>query len=504
VAQPWKLLVYLAGDNTLYSNAQISFHEIVASTFDSSIETIVQIDGPSAQLSTRYRCAQGTKEVIWEAPDGYTSDRSIRLTDFLKASITAPIEPKRIFLVLWGHGAGLDHVYFYDNPSQNGAPASAPVAKPRAQAAPATAAQTNPIHFTAHEVLNGGNANRYVSDVSLARILDGVARSIGRKVDVVGFDACMMAMAEVIYEMRNSTSVVVASDEEVPAGSWPYAAILADLARCSGMDAGTLSTAIVGRYLEQYSTRGPTERVSLSAFDLDGCGSLAVGMTNLVNTLSPSVADGVIRRKVLRARDSSRTPDMVTYIDLGVFCRELTESFDKSHPAYQAAQDVLQALVDSPYLTYHRDFDQGDAFDAFGAAIYFPEKLSPSGRDLQEVAAANNQAVGHAVPDGPIVAGKKFPPGGDKFPPGGDKFPPGGDKFPPGGDKFPPGGDKFPPGGDKFPPGGDKFPPGGDKFSGGGPQISGYEILWDRYVELEFNHATGWSDFIEKVIAAGY
>src|SRR6202034_927842 len=154
MVQPWKLLLYLAADNTLYNDAQVSLHQITAASLFSDIETILQIDGPSAELSPRFRCHQGRKELIWEAPDNYTGDRSIRLADFLKASITAPIEAKRIFLVLWGHGAGLDHVYFYDNPSQNGVPASAPAAKPRAQAAPpAPVAQSNPIHFTAHEVL---------------------------------------------------------------------------------------------------------------------------------------------------------------------------------------------------------------------------------------------------------------------------------------------------------------------------------------------------------------
>ena len=147
MVQPWKLLVYLAGDNTLYNDAQYSLHEIVASTFDSSVETIVQVDGPSAQLSTRYRCANGTKQVIWEAPDGYTTDRSARLTDFLKGTITAPIEPRRIFLVLWGHGAGLDHVYFYDNPSQNGAAGARPAPQARA-AQPAIAPSLDRITLT--------------------------------------------------------------------------------------------------------------------------------------------------------------------------------------------------------------------------------------------------------------------------------------------------------------------------------------------------------------------
>jgi hypothetical protein len=197
----------------------VSLHQITAASLFSDVETIVQIDGPSAQLSSRIRCHQGKRELIWEAPDNYTGDRSIRLAEFLKASITTPTEPKRVFLVLWGHGAGLDHVYFYDTPNQQDkAPPESSPAAPSAPTAPPqrTCEESNPIRFTAHEVLNGGDANRYVSDVSLAGILDNVAMSIGRKIDLLGFDACFMAMTEVLHEMRNSTDMVVASDEEIP------------------------------------------------------------------------------------------------------------------------------------------------------------------------------------------------------------------------------------------------------------------------------------------------
>jgi cysteine peptidase C11 family protein len=484
MVQPWKLLVYLAADNTLYNDAQVSLHQITAATFFSDIETIVQIDGLSAQLSSRYRCHQGRKELIWEAPDGYTGDRSIRLTEFLRASITAPTEPKRIFLVLWGHGAGLDHVYFYDTPNrQNSAPIAAAPPTPPTTAAPtnASAAEPNPSIFTPHEVLNSGNANRYVSDVSLARILDNVAMSIGRKIDLLGLDACMMAMAEVLHEMRNSTEMVVASDEEIPSGSWPYAAVLGDLARFPGMDTSTLSTVIVTRFLEAYSTPDQATRVSLSTFNLAGCGPLASEITNLVKVLSPLVDDGIMRRKILRARDSSRTADEVTYIDLGAFCSELAESFGKNHPVHESAQSVLRVITGNPWLIYHRDFEENEAFAAYGAAIYFPEKLAPQATDLSNFAAQNNMAIDTSIPDGPLVDGKKFPPTSRKFPPTSRKFPPTSRKFPPTSRKFP-----------------------GGSQQDSGPQIDGYEILWDHYIELQFNKVTGWSTLIEKLIAAGY
>jgi hypothetical protein len=106
------------------------------------------------------------------------------------------------------------------------------------------------------------------------------------------------------------------------------------------------------------------------------------------------------------------------------------------------------------------------------------------------------------VPDGPIVAGKKFPPTSGKFPPTSGKFPPTSGKFPPTSGKFPPTSGKFPPTSGKFPPTSGKFAGGSQQDSG--PQIDGYEILWDHYDQLQFNKVTGWSGLIEKLIAAGY
>jgi hypothetical protein len=127
---------------------------------------------------------------------------------------------------------------------------------------------------------------------------------------------------------------------------------------------------------------------------------------------------------------------------------------------------VLRVLTGNPWLTYHRDFEESEAFAAYGAAIYFPEKLSPQVSDLVDFATENNMAIDTSVPDAPIVDGKKFPPTSRKFPPTSRKFPDGSQQD-------------------------------------SGPQIDGYEILWDRYIELQFNKVTGWSSLIEKLIAAG-
>ena len=84
--QPWKFLIYIAADNVLYENAQVSLREITDSTLLGDVEIIAQIDGPIAAMASRYKCEKGGKRLIWVAPENYPADRGDRLRDFLNAA----------------------------------------------------------------------------------------------------------------------------------------------------------------------------------------------------------------------------------------------------------------------------------------------------------------------------------------------------------------------------------------------------------------------------------
>jgi hypothetical protein len=57
--------------------------------------------------------------------------------------------------------------------------------------------------------------------------MDEAAKIIGHKVDVIGFDACLMAMVEVGHELTNSVNVMIGSEETEPARGWPYDLMMA-------------------------------------------------------------------------------------------------------------------------------------------------------------------------------------------------------------------------------------------------------------------------------------
>ena len=530
--QPWKFLVYIAADNVLYEDAQVSLREIADSSLFSDVEITVQVDGPTEAMATRYKCEKGSKRLIWEAPENYTADRGDRLRDFLNAAAGNCNGHQRILLVLWGEGAGLDHVWFYGDPTGKTANSNNLVKPGEDPHRLVKAMQA--IKGVPNDVLDGQNANLYVKDIELGTILHEFSRKIGRRIDILGFDACLMAMAEICYEVRASVSMVVGSDEQIPKESWPYELILRDLARFPGMNANTLSTLIVSRYVEKYSVPGRTDRVSLSAMNLAGSDELASAMGRLVDAFNAVANDVACKRRIFRARDASRSANEACYIDFGVFCQELMESFDEHTPVHASAKMVLFVLKNHAYIQYHRDVGEDGSFDPYGLSLYFPEVLPPDAEGLEAAAAEFTMATRTAL------GGKKDPPHSGKDPGSGMKDPPHSGKDPGSWMKDPPHSGKDPGSGMKDPPhsgkdpgswmkdpphsgkdpgsemkdpphsgkdpgSGRKDPPHSGKDPSGaspsGMQITSYYILWDSYVPLEFNKATGWSTFLERVLA---
>jgi len=161
--------------------------------------------------------------------------------------------------VLWGHGAGLDHVYLYNDPQDELPHFLEPEIndeKEQVEIEGGTLSTEkawsgwHPAGADAFDILNSddAHANRYLSDIRLGGILAGFANRLGHKIDLLGFDACLMGLAEIFHELSPAVALAVGSDEELPKGSWPYDSIFGDLTRFPGMDACTLSAVFPSQY----------------------------------------------------------------------------------------------------------------------------------------------------------------------------------------------------------------------------------------------------------------
>ncbi|MBB5059668.1 hypothetical protein HDF16_004394 [Granulicella aggregans] len=431
MSEPWKILMYIAADNSLFDHALVSLRQTIEASRLGTSEILVQFDGPDQDSAARFRVAGGRKAVEWEAPAGYTADRAKRLEHFLdwaaeddkKSAGKSPI-----FLVLWGHGAGLDHVYVY-------ATASAPT-------------DALPPKAGVKDFFDAGDANIYVKDIALARVFRDFTKKIGRKIDVLGLDACLMGLAEIAHEVRESVEIMVSSDEDIPDASFPYREIVGAMETNSSLDGKTLAQLIVDKYVATYNPAKDTTAVSLSALELSTCDAFAAEFKSLVKALLAGLTEETSENRIVRAREFSRTQSEPTYIDLFVFLTELTESFDRSSDIYRHAGNSLHHL----YILHHRAAPKDEMINSHGLAIYFPKNLDP-----EQVAAASPTIF----PVQPAASETLPAPQG-----GGVKTPP----------HIP---DKS-----VLLPGGATLP------------IKSYQILWSEYIKLEFNRTTGWSTLV--------
>ncbi|MDB5099168.1 MAG: fibronectin type protein [Cyanobacteria bacterium RYN_339] len=119
--------------------------------------------------------------------------------------------------------------------------------------------------------------------------LAGALASAG-KIDVLSFDACLMATAEVAFELRNAAKVLVASEDESFALGMNYDVTLAALAKQPQVDALAMSRDMVLRANRKGSdARLPT----ISAIDL----SKAEGVKGAVDQLAVALLKALPKQK---------------------------------------------------------------------------------------------------------------------------------------------------------------------------------------------------------------
>ena len=134
-------------------------------------------------------------------------------------------------------------------------------------------------------------ANRAVcwdeSSSSDCLYMDEVQQAVtGKGLTVIGFDACLMGMIEVAYEIRNKASYMIASEQSEPGDGWDYTGFLNAFKASSNRSALDLCSAVVDTYGTFY---GDTSETTLSAVDL----SKIDGLFSALNTFAQSLYNSV-------------------------------------------------------------------------------------------------------------------------------------------------------------------------------------------------------------------
>jgi hypothetical protein len=377
----WTVLAFLAGDNNLENALLDDFNEMErVGSRPGSVEILAQMDRPGG--ARRYYVTRDTNpqrigsKLLADMGPTNTGDPRV-LEDFI--GFGARSFPSRAtMLVLSNHGSGC-----YVPASmlhRHGAPSRRELltrATPRLRRAlfHTTRARLLQLEPASRGIAYDDGSADCLDNRELKEVLRHAHATLGRKVDVVGMDACLMTMLEVAYQIRDHAQILVGSEEVEPGNGWPHDAILRDLTARPAMGSVDLASTIVRRYVESY--QGTGAEATQSAIDLSRLDDIVTTVDTLAARLLASLRSRDLQAAVHDAwRRTLRFFDNF-YVDVHDFAGNLAAA-TTARDVRAACADVQHAIegTTSPIIAQAHAGARLRA--AAGLSIYFPPFRNPS------------------------------------------------------------------------------------------------------------------------------
>ena len=222
------LLIYMCGSDleSRFGEASKNIAEMQEAEIDESVNVIVQTGGSkswkdtkiSAQSTDRYLIRNGEKQLIGRNTVRQNFGESQTLADFIAFGV-AEYPADSYGLILWNHGAGSIKGVCFD--------------------------------------ANFGNDGLTLPEMKEA--LASTQSKIGKKIEFIGFDACLMATYDVACVLEPYANYMIASEELEPSSGWDYKTLI------SRLGADSFYSDVLNAYAEKQSSKAT---YTLSAIDL--------------------------------------------------------------------------------------------------------------------------------------------------------------------------------------------------------------------------------------------
>lgn len=379
----WTFMIYLAGDNSLSSAADKDLIEMRAVGSTPEVNVVTQLDNAGNRGTTRVliqRDGAGERpESIGETDSGSPAV----LSDFISwAAARYPAD--RYALVLWSHGsawepAELDRVA--REAEARGYTSREANQRSASQLARAFFRSSLQRVFrlptpAERAVCFDDGSGHSLDTIELGAVLERAAATLGRPIDLLGMDACLMSNIEVAYQARPFVRFLVASEELEPADGWPYDAVLRRLTAQPDLPTSELAAHIAEAYVRSYVDRQHAGPVTQAALDLSRLDHVVAPLDHLAEALlavMPEAAGQIwnAQRKVARFHNS-------TLWDIRQLAEELARITGVG-AVRLAAEEVLGATragADRCVLTMQSH--GASVARCGGLSIYMPPLVAPS------------------------------------------------------------------------------------------------------------------------------
>ncbi len=338
----WTIMVFLNADNNLESFGFMDMQEMekVGSTKD--VNVVVQFDPISPRGSQRVLVEKSTKPysktneyhstVLEEMPEQDMGDYKT-FVDFVVWGMRS-FPAKKYAVVFWNHGSG----WSKDAP------------------------------LSAKSISYDDTSMTHMTTGQIAQSMAEIQALTARRVDVVAFDACLMAMFEIADSVSEYSDFFVASEANIPGKGFAYDDLLEDFNSRADKSARQLSLDMVGTYKEEYSSA--FGGVTIGAMELSKLEGVKTAMGEWVGQMQQSRE--ISRDELLNiARDTVAFQDP-DYRDLGDYLSRVEAAlFSKdeySVSMIKSTQD-LQAAVKAMVIS---NWASGKFAKSTGLSIHLP------------------------------------------------------------------------------------------------------------------------------------
>ncbi|HWP49315.1 MAG TPA: clostripain-related cysteine peptidase [Candidatus Limnocylindrales bacterium] len=361
MAAKWTFLVFIAGDNDLEGSGYHDIDEMKMFGSNTQVKVLVQFDNLKEQTVKRYLIEKNNARCVQVLSETNTGDPAV-LQDFITWAMQK--YPAEHYLVdVWNHGGGWEDLpEGFDYDSLRGTPVDH-----------RRKVRKSIFLSTVKKVTTDPQHKRYIAvDVTARDYLDNLelkkALTVpNRKIDVVGFNACLMNMLEVAYEIKDCVNFIVGSEETEPGAGWAYNKIFETLFTDPNISPPDLARAIVQCYAESY----PNNRnVTQSALDISKIKQVVAAVDELGKALTPEIPAICDLLSTIRNQVQYFTND--NYVDLYDLASLIMGSVEKASikSAAEKVRRVISNDAGNGFVLHN--FRSSDLPYAYGVSIYFP------------------------------------------------------------------------------------------------------------------------------------
>ncbi|MBR1386354.1 MAG: hypothetical protein IJ568_05950 [Bacilli bacterium] len=182
------------------------------------------------------------------------------------------------------------------------------------------------------------------------------------KLELVGFDACLMSSIEVASVLSDYASYMVASQEVEPGAGWDYS-FLSNTNR--KMDSIKFGESIINTYESYYEKRKYIKGISLSLLKLNKVENVEKALNNLFSSMDENLV--IEFSNVSRSRSSSKSFGRIANEDYYYDLVDLNDLISKLPEKYYDDVNILVAALQDLVI-----YQKTDLEDTNGVSIYFP------------------------------------------------------------------------------------------------------------------------------------